>query len=94
MEMQRATHSMRRSATDDFPESLMTSWKTHLGAADSVLGYSDSDDADDADEFGDAFDKAISGIGTMDDGGVADCIILCCLVYAHLPILRRIARSL
>lgn len=74
-----------------FPESLMTSWKTHLGAADSVLPYSDDDDPD---EFGDAFDKAISGIGTMDDGGIADCIVLCCPVYAHLPILRRIARSL
>ncbi|CAJ1939101.1 unnamed protein product [Cylindrotheca closterium] len=74
-----------------FPESLMTSWKTHMGAADSVLGYSDEDDPD---EFGDAFDKAISGIGTMDDGGIADCIVLCCPVFAHLPILRRIARSL
>mmetsp|Transcript_36202 Transcript_36202/g.87628 ORF Transcript_36202/g.87628 Transcript_36202/m.87628 type:complete len:657 (-) Transcript_36202:229-2199(-) len=74
-----------------FPEALMTSWKTHLGAADSVLAYSDDDDAE---EFGDAFDKALSGIGTMDDGGVADCVVLCCPVYAHLPILRRIARSL
>ena len=74
-----------------FPKSLYTSWTTHLGAADSVLSYSDDDHPE---EFGDAFDKALSGIGTMDDGGVADCIVLCCPVNAHLPILKRIARSL
>lgn len=72
-----------------FPESVWTKWKTHLGAADSVLPYSDSDG-----EGEDAFDKALSGIGAMDDGGVADCVILCCPVYAHLPILKRIARAL
>jgi hypothetical protein len=74
-----------------FPSSVWTSWKTHSGKADSVLRYSDDDVAE---EFGDAFDKAFSGIGTLDDGGVADCIVMCCPAYAHLPILTRIARSL
>eukprot|EP00980_Cylindrotheca_fusiformis_P011045 scaffold2535_cov126-Cylindrotheca_fusiformis.AAC.7 len=73
-----------------FPESIWTKWKTHLGAAHCVLGYDDNDDPNEED----AFDRALSGIGTMDDGGVADCVVLCCPVYAHLPILKRIARAL
>ncbi len=39
-------------------------------------------------------ERAISGVSAPDDGGVADVITLACLVSAHLPLLRRIARTL
>lgn len=55
-------------------------WKSHMGAPDSVFGYNE-------------MSAAFSGIGANDDGGVADIILLCCPVTAHLEILRHIARS-
>ena len=44
-----------------FPSSIYTNWTTHLGAADSVLTYTDDEDEWMADggEFGDAFDPLL-----------------------------------
>jgi len=69
-----------------FPASFIPStWTTHVGKPDGVFGYSEAD-----------LEAAISGIGAAngDDGGVADVIVLACPVYAHLNILRHIARAL
>lgn len=70
---------------------LPTQWITHEGQPDSVFSYDDDD-----------IDAAISGSSLSsnkscvveDNGGQADVLLLCCPVYAHLDILRKIARSL
>ena len=69
-----------------FPAAFIPStWTTHVGKPDAVFGY-------------DELEAAIGGIGKdgihIDDGGVADVLILACPVFAHLPILRHIARVL
>jgi len=56
-------------------------WKTYMGRPDSVFSY-------------DEMSAALSGIGADDDGGVADIVLMCCPVTAHLEILRHIARAL
>eukprot|EP00586_Coscinodiscus_wailesii_P019919 CAMPEP_0172516350 /NCGR_PEP_ID=MMETSP1066-20121228/275627_1 /TAXON_ID=671091 /ORGANISM="Coscinodiscus wailesii, Strain CCMP2513" /LENGTH=619 /DNA_ID=CAMNT_0013297791 /DNA_START=66 /DNA_END=1925 /DNA_ORIENTATION=+ len=72
----------QKALSDLLPSSLLpTTWITHVGAPSSVFPYED-------------IENAICGESAVDDGGVADVILLACPVYAHLPILRHVARAL
>ena len=66
-----------QKAFDLFPwEVLPSSWTTHVGAPDSVIGYQTDDDEsstnnnnnNENDELN-GMERAISGLGTEDDGG-------------------------
>ncbi|KAL7463530.1 hypothetical protein ACHAXS_003889 [Conticribra weissflogii] len=77
-----------------------TSRVTEYGTAHGTAGGTELDSKDDHGMDIDIaatlspLEKAISGIGSHDNGGVADLIVLCCPVSAHLALLRRVARAL
>ena len=82
----------------------------HVGRPDSVFVYGNNSNDTTVGGTGDQFqnsnsndhvssslsplEKAICGIGTPDNGGPADLVVLCCPVSAHLSLLRRVARAL
>lgn len=94
----------QKPLSDVVPNSLLpTRWVTHVGGPDSVYGYDDAEavglppsapgGARSRAEYS-GLERAISGLGSPDDGGAADVLLLCCPVSAHLPLLRRIVRAL
>ncbi|KAL9184640.1 hypothetical protein ACHAXT_012610 [Thalassiosira profunda] len=79
---------------------LPTRSVTHVGTPHAVFPYGNDEDSSGAggpsSNAGELtqLERAISGVGAPDDGGVADVVVLACPVSAHLSLLRRIAKAL
>ena len=79
---------------DDDNDAISKSSTDNAGSPSHFDGDKGNNNGDSVNDDLTPLERAISGVGAPDNGGIIDLLVLCCPVSAHLSLLRRIARAL